>query len=147
MKYRNKSVLVASHVSQFEKRLKSHLGDLNKRDASQHQLKWSVRRPTRNDQVLRATACLVIELAQCDPETEVDTLPTYEEASEHREGNHVMVHMGQRSITGGAPPPNYTDIVSMASNYELQVLSTSISSPTIYRLAPDQSSHSIERDP
>lgn len=140
---------------QFEKLLKSHLGDLNKKDASQHQLKWSVRRATRHDRVSRATACLVIELAQCDPEADVDALPTYQEAADDRETDHVMVHINSRPTTDAveAPPPNYTEtevvvhsMESMASNYELQALSTSTSASTIIPIDSVHSNLFIQDD-
>lgn len=148
-------------IYQFEKVLKSHLGDLNKKDASQHQLKWSVRRATRHDRVSRATACLVIELAQCDPEADVDTLPTYQEASEDRETDHVMVQMNNNNSTTTpatrevieAPPPNYTEtevmvhsMENMASNYELSSLSTSTSSSSIFPVASVHANLVIQED-
>ncbi|GAB5591633.1 hypothetical protein Unana1_06533 [Umbelopsis nana] len=151
---------IVYRIKEFEKMLKSHLSDLNKKDASQHQLKWSVRRATRHDRVSRATACLVIELAQCDPEADVDTLPTYQEASEDRETDHVMVQMNNNSTTTPAtrevieaPPPNYTEtevmvhsMENMASNYELSSLSTSTSSSSIVPVASIHANLVIQED-
>jgi hypothetical protein len=131
--------------------LKSYLGDFNKKDASQHQLKWTLRRANRSDRVEKASACLVIELAQCDPEVDVDTLPTYQEASEQTDTNNIMIQIHSRPHieVGEAPPPNYseTEVIvqrmeDMVSNYELHSLSASTSNSTIIQIGSVHSVHS-----
>jgi hypothetical protein len=129
---------------QFEKSFRSYLGDLNKRDASQHQIKWSVRRASRHDRTTVGTACLVIELAQCDPESEVDALPLYQEVEANGDAQ-VMVQIDQPPTHQDAvdAPPNYTEravvvlpMESMATDHEVQPLSTSLS--TVFRSSTDQ---------
>ncbi|KAJ2956193.1 hypothetical protein NQZ79_g7919 [Umbelopsis isabellina] len=142
---------MVNRVKEFEKSFRSYLGDLNKRDASQHQIKWSVRRASRHDRTAMGNACLVIELAQCDPESEVDALPLYQEVEGH--GNpQVMVQIDPPPAHEDADqPPNYTerDVVvlpmeSMATDHELQPLSTSPS--TAFRPSIDQANSKEDDD-
>ncbi|KAG2189033.1 hypothetical protein INT44_004175 [Umbelopsis vinacea] len=150
---RRRSTMVY-RIKEFEKTLKSHLGDLNKRDASQHHLKWTVRRATRSDRVEKATACLVIELAQCDPEVDVDPLPTYQEASEHVDTDHVMIQINHRPALEirEVPPPHYseTEVVvhrmeDMSSNFELRSISSSTSTSTSIHMSTEQT-HLVGQD-